>query len=106
MTASKSKPLLEATGNQIVAMLPEDPEKTFFSRFHRDKATAPEDAPADADPATPPASGSRTEAAPTPPATPKASASATPAPDKPGLDALVGKLSGDSSAAKPANKKQ
>ena len=108
VTASKSKPLLEATGNQIVAMLPEDPEKTFFSRFHHEKATTPEDAPADADPATPapPATGSRTDATPPPPTTPKASASAAPAPDKPGLDALVGKVNGGGTAAKPANKKQ
>ena len=106
VTASKSKPLLEATGNEIVAMLPEDPERTLFSRFHRDKPATPEDAPADADP-TAPATGSRTEASPTPPpATSKASASAAPQPDKPGLDALVGRVSSSSTTPKPSAKKQ
>ena len=109
VTASKSKPLLEATGEQIVALLPEDPEKTFLNRFHHDKTTAPEDAPADADPATPEApaaTGSHTEAAPAPPAVPKATAAAAPPDDKQGLNALLGKVNGGAAPSKPVNKKQ
>ena len=106
VTASKSKPLLEATGEEIVAMLPEDPEKTFFNRFHHDKTAAPDDGPPDADPATTaPDAGGRTEAAPPAPVS-KASASSAQPDDKKGLDALLGKVNGGGTTPKPATKKQ
>ena len=108
VATAKSKPLLQATGDEIVAMLPEDPENTFLKRFKRDKAAPGEDIPADADapssPAAPPtpsqpAQGRHTDAA---PATPKSNAtSATPATDKQGLNAILN----GGTPGKPANKK-
>ncbi len=95
VATAKSKPLLQATGDEIVAMLPEDPENTFLKRFKHDKAAPGDDIPADADapPATDaapapaqPAPGRRTDAAPPAPR----SAAATPPPaDKQGLNAIL-----------------
>ncbi len=111
VAAAKSKPLLQATGDLIVAMLPEDPENTFLKRFRKDKTSPNEDVPADneavpapsgAVPATP---GRRTDAA---PATPKPAATANAAvpDDKQGLNALLGRVSGTPGPAKATNKKQ
>ncbi|MGI3903872.1 MAG: CvpA family protein [Janthinobacterium lividum] len=109
VATAKSKPLLQATGDEIVAMLPEDPENTFLKRFKRDKTAVPgDDAPADAD--APPATDAAPTPVPTPPArrtdaaptTPKpAATAAVPAVDKQGLNAVIG----SSNAPKPANKK-
>ena len=54
VATARSKPLLQATGEQIVAMLPEDPDNTFFKRFKKDKTSPNEDIPADTE--APPAS--------------------------------------------------
>ncbi len=108
VATAKSKPLLQATGDEIVAMLPEDPENTFLKRFKRDKAAPSEDIPADADApagtdASPapaqPAPGRRTEAAPAAPHPP--AAAAAPPVDKQGLNAILNGGTG----GKAANKK-
>ena len=103
VATAKSKPLLKATGDELVGMLPEDPENTFFKGFKKDKTAPNEDIPADTE-TTPPAGqdatpGQKTEAVP-PPARP------APAPaqqtDRQKLDNLLGKVGGTS---KPADKK-
>ncbi len=96
VATAKSKPLLQATGDEIVAMLPEDPENTFLKRFKRDKTAPGEDSPADADaPAATDAApapaetapGRRTDATPT---TPKSgTTAASPSVDKQGLNAVI-----------------
>ncbi len=110
VATAKSKPLLQATGDEIVAMLPEDPENTFLKRFKHDKAAPGEDLPADADapggsdaaPTPPPAAPARRgDTAPTAPPKPTASTQAAPD-DKQRLNALIG----NAAPAKPANKKQ
>ena len=111
VATARSKPLLQATGDEIVAMLPEDPENTFLKRFKREKPAASEDLPADADapgdtapapaPAQPATPGRRTDA--TSGAAPPKSAAATTAPavDRQGLNAILN----GTPASKPANKK-
>ncbi|RYB06288.1 CvpA family protein [Lichenibacterium ramalinae] len=111
VASARSKPLLQATGDEIVAMLPEDPENTFLKRFKRDKPAPSEDLPADADapggadtapaPAQPAAPARRTEAV---PGTTPRSAAATPAPtvDRQGLNAILN----GTPAAKIPTKKQ
>ncbi|RYC32922.1 CvpA family protein [Lichenibacterium minor] len=100
---AKAKPLLVASGNQIVSLLPDDAD-ALMKRFKRDKGATGDEAPADTDapagntdkaPApVPPSATRRTEA--TPPAvtpsaaTPKTTAAAAPmTTDKQGLDAIL-----------------
>jgi membrane protein required for colicin V production len=59
---ARTRPLLQATGDQLMAMLPDDPESTFLNRFKKPKSDEP--APEDVTPAP----GRRTEAAPNRPA--------------------------------------
>ncbi len=94
VATAKSKPLLQATGDQIIAMLPEDPESTFLKNFKKDKAAPSDEVPADSE-TTPPAS--------VPDPSPKADAvppapKATPIPsaDKQGLQNMLKKESGQS----------
>jgi membrane protein required for colicin V production len=61
---ARTRPLLQATGDQLMAMLPDDPESTFLNRFKKPKSDEP--APEDVTPA--PAPGRRTEAVPNRPA--------------------------------------
>ena len=75
VATARSKPLLQATGEQIVAMLPEDPDSTFFKRFKKDKASPNEDLPADTE--SPPAPGAD------PDAPPQQKTGAAPPPAKP-----------------------
>lgn len=86
---AKSKPLLQATGDELVAMLPEDPESTFLKKLKKDKTSPSEDIPAD------------TENVPLPEPAPERKTEAAPAPAKPGavqpsdrqkLDNLLGKI--------------
>ena len=96
VATAKSKPLLQATGDQLVALLPEDPENTFLKGLKRDKVPPAEDLPADPEAApAAPAPDRRTETAPKP-ATP-------PGQDRQGLNALIGKTG--AAPTKPADKK-
>ncbi len=101
VSTAKSKPLLQATGDELVAMLPEDPENTFLKRLKKDKTSPNEDVPADSEssPTPDPAPDRKTEAAPPPPPPP-----AKPAPvqqtDRQKLDNLLGKV-GTSPNKKP-----
>lgn len=111
VATARSKPLLQATGDEIVAMLPEDPENTFLKRFKHDKPAPSEDLPADADapaagdavpapvPAQPNTPARRTDA--TPGTAPRATAATTPPVDKQGLNAILN----GTPTPKPANKK-
>lgn len=61
MAGSKTKPYLEATGQQLMALLPDDPESTLLKRLNPPAPgptdePAPDDAPPPA-PATPPRPG-------------------------------------------------
>jgi membrane protein required for colicin V production len=47
--SAKTKPFLQATGDQILAMLPDDPE-SIIKRYKKPKPGSPEDAPAEPDP--------------------------------------------------------
>ncbi len=102
---AKAKPLLQASGNEIVSLLPEDTDN-LLKRFKRDKGATGEEAPADVDGApansdtapapVPPTSGRRTDASPATPAVsavgaPKNTATSAPAAatDKQGLDSLI-----------------
>ena len=104
---AKSRPLLQATGDEIVAMLPEDPEK-LLRGLKKGQASPSEDLPADTEgpSPTPPSdtttapSGRRTEAAPA-----GAAPTATAQDDRQGLNALLGKVNG-STSTKPTTKKQ
>jgi membrane protein required for colicin V production len=49
--AAKTKPILQATGDQIMAMLPDDPESTILKRLKKPKAGTDE-APPEPDPET------------------------------------------------------
>ncbi len=112
---AKAKPLLQASGNEIVSFLPDDTD-AIWKRLKRDKGASGDDAPADADvpagntdtaPApVPPSPPRRSDAAPpaaTPATTPKTAAATAPTTaDKQGLDAL---LNGPAQG-KPAKKKQ
>ena len=111
---AKAKPLLLASGNEIVSLLPDDAD-ALMKRFKRDKGAVGEDAPADADapagntdtaPApVPPSPSRRTDAVPVPAvpaAAPKTTAATTPTTtDKQGLDNLIS----GSPQNKPAKKK-
>lgn len=104
VATAKSKPLLLATGNQIIAMLPEDPENTFLKRFKSDKAAPGEDVPADtaptkADPPLPAAPSRRSDAA--PPAPKPVAATPSPQDDKSRLNAILNAPT----TAKPAAKR-
>lgn len=103
VATAKSKPLLKATGDELVGMLPEDPENTFFKGFKKDKTSPNEDIPADSDSVPPagqdPAPGQRTEA--TPPL-PKPAPGPVQQSDRQKLDNLLGKVGGP---PKPADKK-
>lgn len=58
--SARTRPLLQATGDQLMAMLPDDPESTFLNRFKKPKSDEP--APEDVTPG--PAPGRRTDATP------------------------------------------
>ena len=99
VASAKSKPLLQATGDEIVAMLPEDPENTFLKKLKKDKTSPNEDIPAD------------TETSPSPEAVPQRKTEVVPAPAKPGpaqqsdrqkLDNLLGKTG---APGRPSDKK-
>ena len=71
------KPLLSATGDQLIALLPDDPE-SILAKLKKNRGAPSEDPAADADPdskpAAPapkaaPATGKRTEATPSAPPT-------------------------------------
>ena len=92
VTTAKSKPLLEATGNEIKALLPVNPENTFLKHLGKDKTEPSEDVPADSE--SPPASPDptmpqqKTEAVPHGANPPAASPTTT---DRQKLDNLLGK---------------
>ena len=97
VASARSKPLLQATGEQIVAMLPEDPDNTFFKRFKKDKTSPNEDIPADTDSGSGsggegPAPQQKTEAA---PALPK------PAPAQPNDRQKLNNLLGNTGTVPP-----
>lgn len=98
VASAKSKPLLQATGDQIVAMLPEDPENTFLKRLKKDKVAPGDDVPADAEssavPSADPASQPKTDLTPAAPKTTPAQTT-----DKQKLENLLGKV-----GAQPAKK--
>lgn len=104
VATAKSKPLLQAAGDELVAMLPEDPENTFFKGLKKNKTSPNEDLPADTESMPPdnpepaPAPGQKTEAA--PPAPKPATSQQT---DRQKLDTLVGKSTG--LPGKPADRK-
>ncbi len=107
---ARSKPLLQASGDEIVSLLPEDAD-ALVKRFKRDKSPSGEDAPADPDaptgatdtaPAPVPSTPARRSDATPPAATPKTAATAPTTNDKQGLDAILN----GSPAAKPTKKKQ
>ena len=107
---AKSRPLLQATGDEIVAMLPEDPEK-LLRGLKKGQGSPSEDLPADTEGSSPapdtttPSPGRRTEAAPAG-APPTGAASTTTAQDdRQGLNALLGKVNGPTST-KPTTRKQ
>ena len=101
---AKAKPLLQASGNEIVSFLPDDTD-AIWKRLKRDKGASGDEAPADADapagntdtaPApVPPSPGRRTDAAPATPAVtaagaPKNTAATAPtASDKQSIDSLL-----------------
>jgi membrane protein required for colicin V production len=62
--SAKTKPFLQATGDQILAMLPDDPE-SIIKRYKKSKSGTPEDVPAEPDP-------DAKAAAPVPPVAPPA----------------------------------
>ncbi len=112
---AKAKPLLQASGNEIVSFLPDDTD-AIWKRLKRDKGASGDEAPADADapagntdtaPApVPPGPARRSDAVPPaapPTTTPKTAAATAPTTaDKQGLDAI---LNGPAQS-KPAKKKQ
>jgi membrane protein required for colicin V production len=109
---AKAKPLLQASGNEIVSLLPDDTDN-ILKRFKRDKSASGEDAPADADaPAgntdTAPAPVPPRRADPAPPApAPKTTAATAPtATDKQSLDSLINGPAQASAPSKAAKKKQ
>ncbi len=89
---AKTRPLLQVTGEDLLAMLPDDPENTILKRLHRDKAPADEVPADDTDtkaPTPPPAPARKSDAG-TTPATPASTGSLSPA-DRQKLDNLLGK---------------
>lgn len=52
--ASRTAPILQATGDQLIAMLPDDPENTLLNRFRKPKGDEPPEETA------PPSPGRRT----------------------------------------------
>ena len=44
---AKTRPLLQMSGDDLMAMLPDDPENTFLKRLKRDKTNPSEEVPAD-----------------------------------------------------------
>lgn len=95
VATAKSKPLLQATGDELVAMLPEDPENTFLKGLKRDKTPPSEDLPADTE-------GAPTPSAPAPDKRTDAGSKPAPGPDRQGLNSLINK---SATPAKPADKK-
>ena len=107
---AKAKPLLQASGNEIVSLLPDDTDN-LLKRFKRDKGANGangDDAPADVDaspantdtapapvPSPVPPSARRTEAAPTSPTT-----------DRQGLDSLINGSAQSPAQSRSARKKQ
>ena len=78
------KPLLQSTGDELIALLPDDPEG-YLNKFRKSKAATEEAVPdSDVPSATPPANAPAASppAAP-PPAAPSAPSPATPAPPPP-----------------------
>ena len=100
VTTARSKPLLEATGNEIKALLPVNPENTFLKHLGKDKTEPSEDVPADSEspPASPDAAAPQQKTEATPRA-PGAGASPTTT-DRQKLDNLLGK-----GGAQPAGKR-
>ncbi|MDB5652100.1 MAG: Colicin production protein [Hyphomicrobiales bacterium] len=64
---ARTKPLLQATGDQLMAMLPDDPESTFLNKFKKPKGDEPAPEDVTPSPAPSPAPGRRTDAAPSAP---------------------------------------
>lgn len=62
---ARSRPMLEKSGDALVAQLPENPEG-FLKQFKKPKAVTPQNEAADAPAETDPAPQRRTETAPTP----------------------------------------
>src|SRR5215207_626453 len=54
---AKSKPFLQATGDQIMAMLPDDPESTILKRFKKQKLDGGGEEPADSGDSAPKSTG-------------------------------------------------
>ncbi|MFC7398933.1 CvpA family protein [Chelatococcus sp. GCM10030263] len=53
---ARTRPLLQSTGDSLIAMLPDDPESTILQKFRQPSGDGGTDAPADSDtaPQTPP----------------------------------------------------
>ena len=97
---ARTRPLLQMTGEDLMAMLPDDPENTILKRLKRDKTNPSEEVPADenegkAVPATPPVAPARKTEATTAPG------SAVSASDKQRLDSLMGKTPAPATNRKP-----
>ncbi|UDL95438.1 CvpA family protein [Lichenihabitans sp. PAMC28606] len=97
---AKSRPLLQMTGDDMMAMLPNDAENSILKRLKRDKTNPSEEVPADENDGkavspNPSVPGKKTDAAPT---TGPASLSAG---DKQRLDTILGKPAAAPGAKKP-----
>lgn len=80
---ARTKPLLQSTGDELIALLPDDPEG-YLNKFRKSKAATEEAVPDSDVPATPPANApSAPQPAAPPPATP-----ATPAAPQPATPAV------------------
>ncbi len=75
---ARTKPLLQATGEQLMALLPEDPESAILKQLKRPKDSG--DGPAEGEAPAPAAPGRRTDAAPARP---------VPAADRQRLDSIL-----------------
>jgi membrane protein required for colicin V production len=101
---AKTRPLLQMTGDDLMAMLPDDPENSILKRLKRDKSNPNEEVPVEENdtkpiaPTPPPAPGRKSDATPAP-ATPKAS-DISPG-DKQRLDGLLGKPAATTPGKKP-----
>ena len=96
--AAKTKPFLQATGDQIMAMLPDDPE-SIVKRLKKPKSGAPDDVPPEPDPEakappqTPAPAPAQKKTSADPPAT--AVAGVTPSqPDRQKLNSLLSPVAG------------
>ena len=64
---ARTKPLLQATGDQLMALLPDDPESVILKQLKRPKDGTGDASPDDAVPTPPAAPGKRGDASPTTP---------------------------------------